>query len=133
NASSVDIIDLPINPDGTYRRSPASAFEPAQAMTAFPETLSNRFYGQNISGATMLPNGNILSCVGPTGTFVESTPDKREVWRYVNPVGQNNVIIQQGSMPRNNMVFKIYRYAKDHPAFAGKTIRRLGRIEDGML
>ncbi|MFN4985125.1 MAG: aryl-sulfate sulfotransferase [Ignavibacteria bacterium] len=133
NASSVDIIDLPINPDGTYRRSPASAFEPAQAMTAFPETLSNRFYGQNISGATMLPNGNILSCVGPTGTFVESTPDKREVWRYVNPVGQNNTIIQQGSTPRNNMVFKIYRYGKDYPAFAGKTLRRRGRIEDGML
>lgn len=133
NASSVDVIELPVNADGTYRRTGNAAYEPAQPTMLYPESLSNRFFGQNISGATILPNGNVLSCVGPSGTFVESTPDKREVWRYVNPVGQNGTIIPQGSTPRNNMVFKIYRYPKDAPAFAGKRLSRRGRIEDGPL
>lgn len=132
NASSVDVIDLPINADGTYRRTGKEAFEPLQSTMLCPEALSSKFFGQNISGATMMPNGNILTCLGPSGTFVEFTPDKREVWRYVNPVGQMG-ITPQGSMPRNNMVFKIYRYGKDHPAFAGKNLKPLGRIEDGTL
>lgn len=133
NASSVDMIELPVNSDGTYRRTGTDAYEPTQATMLYPETLSNRFFGQNISGATILPNGNVLSCVGPSGTFVESTPDKREVWRYVNPVGQNGVITPQGSTPRNNMVFKIYRYPKDSPAFVGKRLTPRGKIEDGPL
>jgi hypothetical protein len=133
NASSVDLIELPVNADGVYRRTGTAAYEPAQSTMLYPESLSNRFFGQNISGATILPNGNVLSCVGPSGTFVESTPDKREVWRYVNPVGQNGTIIPQGSTPRSNMVFKIYRYPKDAPAFEGKRLSRRGRIEDGPL
>lgn len=31
------------------------------------------------------------------------------------------------------MVFKIYRYALDYPAFVGKTIVSRGRLEDGPL
>ncbi|MFM8771702.1 MAG: hypothetical protein ACKOE4_06740, partial [Candidatus Kapaibacterium sp.] len=35
--------------------------------------------------------------------------------------------------PRNNMVFKIYRYAPDYPAFSGRTLLPRGRLEDGPL
>ncbi|MBM4178962.1 MAG: hypothetical protein FJ211_06495 [Ignavibacteria bacterium] len=133
NASSVDVIELPVNTDGKYRRAGTAPYEPAQSSMLCPDALSSKYYGQNISGATMLPNGNTLTCLGPSGTFVEFTSDKREVWRYVNPVGQNNMIIQQGTVPRNNMVFKIYRYPKDYPAFAGKKLTPRGRIEDGPL
>lgn len=133
NASSVDVIELPLNADGTYRRAGTAPYEPTQSTMLCPETLSNKFFGQNISGATVMPNGNILTCLGPSGTFVEFTPDKREVWRYVNPIGQNGTVTAQGATPRNNMVFKIYRYPKDFPGFQGKSMTRRGRIEDGPL
>lgn len=132
NASSVDIVELPLLPDGSYRRTGTASYEPAQAAVAYPPSLSGKFFGQNISGATRLPNGNTLSCLGPSGTFIESTPNNDEVWRYVSPVSQNG-ITAQGGTPRNNMVFKIYRYGKDFSAFQGKRLTPRGRIEDGPL
>lgn len=132
NASSVDMIELPRNECGSYRRSESGAFLLVNPTVLFPPALSNRYYAQNVSGATILPNGNILSCLGPSGTFIESTPEGDEVWRYVNPV-TNTGIVSQGQMPRNNMVFKIYRYGPDHPALAGKTLTSRGRLEDGPL
>lgn len=132
NASSVDEIELPLNGDGTYAREAGKAYSPAKPMMVYPKTLTNRYYGQNISGATRLANGNTLSCLGPSGTFIESTPDGQEVWRYVNPV-TNMGVIPQGQTPRNNMVFKIYRYGLDYPAFAGKSLIPRGRLEDGPL
>ena len=132
NGSSVDEIDLPLNEDGTYRREPASPFAPAAPIVVYPQTISTRFYAQNISGATRLPNGNTLSCLGPSGVFVESTPDGDEVWRYVNPVGMNG-IASQGQTPRNNMVFKTYRYGEDHPAVKGRNLTPRGRLEEGPL
>lgn len=130
--SSVDEIELPIGPDGTYLREAKKAFAPSKPAVVYPKTLSLQFYAANISGATRLPNGNTLSCLGPSGTFVESTPDFQEVWRYVSPV-TNTGITPQGQTPRNNMVFKIYRYGPDYPAFAGKTLTPRGRLEDGPL
>lgn len=130
--SSVDEIVLPLSPDGSYKREPKKAFAPARPTVVYPKTLTQQFYGQNISGATRMPNGNTLSCLGPSGTFVETTPEGAEVWRYVNPV-TNTGIAPQGQTPRNNMVFKIYRYAPDYPAFAGRTILPRGRLEDGPL
>ncbi|NDI18810.1 MAG: aminotransferase class III-fold pyridoxal phosphate-dependent enzyme [Actinobacteria bacterium] len=130
--SSVDEIELPIGPDGTYLREAKKAFAPSKPVVVYHKTLSLQFFAANISGATRLPNGNALSCLGPSGTFVESTPDGQEVWRYVNPVS-NTGITPQGQTPRNNMVFKIYRYGPDYPAFAGKSLVPRGRLEDGPL
>jgi hypothetical protein len=132
NMSSVDMVDLPVNTDGTYRKNASGAYEPLTAVTLYPKTLSNQFFGQNISGATKMPNGNLLTCLGPTGVFIEVTPEGREVWRYVNPVSQTG-ITSQGGTPRNNMVFKIYRYPPDFPAFQGKTLSGRGYIEAGPL
>jgi len=132
NGSSVDEIDLPLNEDGTYRRDAASAYMPQQPIVVYPSAISTRFYAQNISGATRLPNGNTLSCLGPSGVFVESTPEGDEVWRYVNPAGMNG-IASQGQTPRNNMVFKTYRYGEDHPAVKGRKLAPRGRLEDGPL
>lgn len=132
NGSSVDEIDLPLNTDGTYRREPSKAFAPAVPIVAFPPNITAAYYAQNISGATRLPNGNTLSCLGPTGTLIESTPEGDEVWRYVNPVSMYG-ITSQGQTPRNNMVFKAYRYGEDHPAVKGRNLTPRGRLEEGPL
>lgn len=132
NGSSVDEIDLPLNTDGTYRREPAKPFTPAKPTVAYPPNITAAYYAQNVSGATRLSNGNTLSCLGPSGIFIESTPDGDEVWRYVNPVAMND-IVSQGQTPRNNMVFKTYRYELDHPAVAGRNLTPRGRLEEGPL
>lgn len=131
-ASSVEMIELPVNSDGTYRKNRDQPFEPTESAILCPENLSIDFFAQNISGATVLPNGNILTCIGPSGVFVEFAPDKREVWRYVNPVSMTG-IVQQGTEPRFNMVFKINRYPLDYPAFAGKALAPQGCIEESPL
>ncbi len=51
---------------------------------ALPPT---EFYGQNISGAQRLPNGNTLICEGPTGRIFEVTDLGETVWSYQNPFG----------------------------------------------
>ena len=129
NYSSVEEIIPPVNTDGSYSISSGTAFGPLSSTWNYTAQNPIDFYGQNISGATRLLNGNTLACVGPTGIFLELTQDKKIVWKYINPVTQNGVLTQ-GQTPSNNMVFKIYRYSPNYSAFAGKTLTSKGPIEN---
>ncbi|MBL0321178.1 MAG: hypothetical protein IPP80_02145 [Ignavibacteria bacterium] len=111
---------------------PTSSYGPATPVWQFPEVGTSAFFATNISGATRLPNGNILSCLGPQGTMIEVTDGGREVWRYQSPVG-NSGPVRQGTTPRNTMIFKVYRYGPDHPALQGKPLIKQGKLEDGPL
>lgn len=65
-----------------------------------------KFNSPYIAGAQRLPNGNTLICEGGTGRIFEVTKDKEIVWEFINP--------------DRKAVFRAYRYAPNHPAFAGK-------------
>lgn len=127
--SKVEELHVPLNADGTYKRT-SGAFGPTSPTLLYPPVPTTAFYAMNISGATRLPNDNILSCLGPSGTFIESTPAGEEVWRYVNPANLLG-IAGQGDTAKNNAVFKIYRYAPDFPGFDGKQLIPNGTVEDG--
>lgn len=43
------------------------------------------FFSAYISGAQLLPNGNLLVCEGGPGHLFEVTPDKEVVWNYRSP------------------------------------------------
>lgn len=128
NYSTIEEITPPIATDGNYTITSNSPFGPSIATWNYTASTPTQFYGQNISGATRLPNGNTLACVGPSGMFLEVTNDKNTVWKYISPVTQSG-IIYQGQTPTNNMVFKIYRYAPDYSAFTGRTLTSKGPIE----
>jgi len=128
NYSTIEEITPPITTDGKYTITSNSPFGPSIATWNYTASTPTQFYGQNISGATRLPNGNTLACVGPSGTFIEISYDKNIVWKYISPVTQSG-IIYQGQSPTNNMVFKIYRYAPDYSAFTGRTLTSKGPIE----
>ncbi len=83
--SSVDEIVPPVNSDGTYRLESGSAFEPSEADWSYTAPEKMEFYSSFISGAERLPNGNTLICTGGLGEFLEVTPEKEIVWRYLNP------------------------------------------------
>jgi len=96
----------PLNADGTYGRRPGQPFGPALPLWRYA---SAEIYSPNISGAQRLANGNTLICSGASGRLTEVTTDGAVVWIYVNPYA----VHEGGKLHRE--VFKVRRYAPDHP------------------
>ena len=97
-------------------------------------------YSAILSSAQRLPNGNTLICTGAWGTVIEITPTGEEVWRYVNPVVSDTVIVPQYSQVPDeafnrdaNTIFRAYRFGPDHPALSGRDLTPGLTIEDGAL
>lgn len=124
--SSIDIIRTPILPNGAYQS--ALPYGPANPAWIYTDSVKTRFYSQIISGAEMLPNGNVLICSGVQGRFFEVTPQKKTVWEYRNPVSPAG-IQTDGQTPGNNQVFRCSYYPSQYPAFSGKTLTSKGTIE----
>ncbi len=62
------------------------------------------------SGAQRMPNGNTVICECTKGRLFEVTHEGDLVWEYHVPFYYDHNIFG-----RNNMVFRAYRYAADHP------------------
>lgn len=123
--STVDEVDLPVDATGRYAREPGKAFGPGKPFWSYEAPVRKDLYSSYISGAQRLPNGNTLICSGANGTFIEVTPAKDVVWRYVNPVpggppggGPPGVTGPRGG----GAVFRATRIATDHPGLAGKKL-----------
>lgn len=129
--SSVDQIDVPFDPESGFHREKGKPWGPTEPVWTYTAPNKEDFNSIFISGAQRQPNGNTLICEGASGTFFEVTPDKREVWRYVNPANppQPDEEVDGDSRRRGGRasflrytVFRVYRYAHDYPAFEGKDI-----------
>ncbi len=84
-----------------------------------------RYFAAVISGAQRLPNGNTLTTLGTSGTFVEVNGEGEVVWEYVNrwlpdgPLASTTPIPpREGSPVGTNAVFKVRRYGEDYFDFA---------------
>ena len=119
--SSLDIIEPPLEPGGTYTIGPEQAFEPGFSFLSYSGGADNFFYSVNISGVQPLSNGNLLACVGNGGRFFEITPEEELVWEYINPVNNFGPIIQ-GNSTGSNSVFRITRYSPDYSAFVDRML-----------
>ena len=128
NFSSVEIITLPMQPDGTYALLPDQAWGPLTTDWRYPETLNADFFSNNISGAQQLPNGNILIATGRLGDILEVNMAGEEVWRYINPIGVFGSI-NQGGLPNGNSIFRAERYPASYPGLAGRELTPMGVLE----
>jgi hypothetical protein len=126
--SSIDEIVPPVDANGNYSILPGSPFGPASAVWSYTATPPTDLYSVFMSGTQRQPDGNTLICVGTGGTFLEVTPDKAVVWKYVNPMRETGPI-RQGDPPTGNNVFKIRRYAPDYPGIVGRTLTPSDPIE----
>lgn len=108
--SSVEEIAPPIDGDGNYTWVPGTIYEPADPLWNYTAPVPTDFYASASSGAQRLPNGNTLICEADEGYFFEVTQSKSIVWDHDN------------SLPvvPNDNVFKVRRYAPDHPALPGQ-------------
>lgn len=127
--STVVEIDIPFTKDGGFRREEGAAWGPPKPVWEYSAPNREDFNSGFISGSRRQPNGNTLICEGATGTFFEVTANKQEVWRYRNPVDMIEPESDDEDSPRNASsdflryaVFRVYRYARDYPGFAGKDL-----------
>jgi hypothetical protein len=139
--SSVEELEPPTNPDGSYVwPAPSEAFGPAAPVWTYTAPVLIDLYAAILSGAERLPNGNTFVTDGAHGTAFEITPGGDEVWRYVSPVVSDTVVVPQyGEIPDEgfnrdaNTIFRFYRFGADHAGLAGRDLTPGLTLEDGAL
>ena len=128
NYSTVDEIAPPVNSSGSYLLTAGSAYGPTNLAWTYEADPPSSLYGNDICGAQRLPNGNTLINYGTLGIFFEITSAGETVWKYINPVDQSGPVTQGSEIPGDtthpgegmNSVFRVYRYAVNYAAFAGR-------------
>ena len=70
-----------------------------------------------------------MVCNSDKGEFLEVTPAKEIVWKYINPVISSGALAQgvvttdsEGNWIPNNQVFRSYRYGQDYPGLVNKDL-----------
>ena len=122
--SSIEEIVPPVDGYG-YRREPGAAYPPAEPVWSYTAETPTDFYSSIVSGVQRLPNGNTLICEGTSGNVFQVTPDGKTVWQYVYPM-DGDTPLKQGEQPSilaqaagdtitNNILYRAYWYAPDHP------------------
>ncbi len=93
-----------------------------------PDT--TKMYSATISSAQVLPNENVLICVGRRGYSFEITPDNEVVWEYITPL-RNGFLVTQGDIVDEfrNSTFQFKRYPVDFPGFEGRDLSSKGTLE----
>ena len=127
NYSTIDIIDPPINADGTYSIDSVYTFGPETYSWTYTADPPNSLFSVNISGASRYKNGNTIIAEGRSATIYEVDTMGNVLWKYVSPVGPFGPQTQ-GEMPNGNL-FRAERYGPDFPAFSDKKLQPQGPIE----
>jgi hypothetical protein len=117
--SSIEVVDLPIDSAGFYT-SPTFGTHYLPDSSSRTYFLSPEFSSGRLSGAQLLPNGNILICSGNRGYFFEIDNADSMVWLYKSPVS-NGGIVSQGTTNNSSLfqVFNVTRYFIDFSGFQG--------------
>lgn len=119
--SSVEILNPPIK-NMEYELDPNGVYGPGAADYIFTKTPNNQFFSAVMSGAEVLPNGNLFMVEATKGKFTEyNVQSGTVVWEYINPITVNSVT-KQGTYPAGNNTFRAYKYPKSYSAFSGKTL-----------
>lgn len=136
NFSSVDEIIPPVDGNGNYSLVSGSAFLPVAQTWIYSSDTPADFNSPRYGGSQRLPNGNTLVCNSDKGEFLEVTPAKEIVWKYINPVISSGALTQ-GVVTTdsadvwiiNNQVFRSYRYGPDYLELDGNDLKPGDPIE----
>ena len=134
--SSVDEITLPQTAPGVYVLEEGEPYGPSEPTWTFEK---EGFYAAFISGAQRLPNGNTLITEGTWGNVFEVTEAGEQVWRYKNPIYNNEAVAANAELPDStglntaNLVFRSTRYPTDYPGFAPLNLAPQGYVEGDFI
>ncbi len=133
NASSVDIITLPLD-GNSFFRDENTAFGPNELYFQFPSVLDTNFFVSRVCGAQMMPNDNIVISVGAGGLVLEVDTEadftalEDYLFEYLLPVGITGPVAYN-TPDFNSNYFKSKRYAPDYEGFEGRDLTPQGVIE----
>jgi hypothetical protein len=103
-----------------------------QLVWSYQSGMQHSFYSNFISGCQRLPNGNTSINSGAQNHMFEVTPSGEVVWEYIYPgvVGSAATIQTDpfGAAMGMNVIYRHYRYGKDHPGLAGKDLTPQGTL-----
>lgn len=108
----------PLLADGTYERSPGSAYGPAAPAWRYVASPPESFWASHLSSARRLPSGNTLLCDGPAGELREVTPAGAVVWQYTLQADGGGAV----------SLFRAERYEASDPALAGRDLAPRGPL-----
>lgn len=115
NYSSVEILSPPVSSSGAYKTD--LPYLPKASTWIYKDTLN--FFSSLISGAQMLPNGNVLICSGIPGDMFEVDSNKNKVWEYKSPVNDHGPVMQGKN---GGSVFRCTFISQGFAGFSGKTL-----------
>jgi hypothetical protein len=100
--TTVDEIEPPLNENGSYYIEPGYPYGPEEQTWIYDAD----FYSWYVGGSLRISNGNTIICNGPSGYFIEVSPEGDIVWEYENPY----------PTPLNNEIFKFEYYPPIDPS-----------------
>ena len=131
--STVDVIAPSILPNGTYEMDVNGRYLPTVQDYVYSAPVPTDFYSHNISGAHMLPNGNIMIAEGSQGHLFEIDSLDNIVWDYRSPVVTDSILEQEevipGTQTLNNRVFRATRITYDYAGLSALPLFNQGPIE----
>lgn len=115
--SSVEIVNPPINTDGTYNFVEGEAFQPLMPEISFNKLTfpGLEFYSSYLSSAKVLKSGNIFITVGIDNYDIEINSAGELIYRY-NYSNSNG--------------FRTEKYDVNYPAFEDRDLSPMGTIEN---
>jgi hypothetical protein len=115
NYSSVEILSPPVSSSGAYKTD--LPYLPKAPTWIYKDSLA--FFSSLISGAQILPNGNVLICSGIPGDMFEVDSNKNKVWEYKSPVNDHGPVMQGKN---GGSVFRCTFIPGGFAGFSGKTL-----------
>lgn len=119
--STVETFTLPAMENNTYPIPAGAAFLPLAQNWIYAASPVTALFSMVMGGAQRLPNGNTIICNANAGTFLEIDSFGNNLWKYVNPVGQNGTA-SQGNQPFMNSCFRVVYLAPDYPGLSGQVL-----------
>ncbi len=114
--SSVEIIETPVQADGSYFLENAKAFTPIKPTVEYNSPATNTVIKSGYtSGAKVLPNGNIFITEGMSATCYEIDKSGKKLFKYL--------VADAGYL------FRSEKYPADYEPFIGKFLQPLGVLE----
>ncbi|MDC3195991.1 aryl-sulfate sulfotransferase, partial [Flavobacteriaceae bacterium] len=129
--SEIMIFSTPTTSPGFYNYTPNSSYGPEAPEFIYESNEENDFSSNILSGATRLPNDNILICDGNSGRIFEINSTNDIVWDYIIPVNNSTgEISSQGDViDFNNLTFRGIKYSAEYEGFVGKDVTPSDPIE----
>ena len=125
NASSVDIINPPVDSFGNYALTSGQAYEPDSLAWTYQSTNPGSFFSAYMGGAQILPNGNILISEAMEGNLFEIDSSKNIVWKYIDPIEGNLRLSQDSEVTYSeNATYRCTFYPSSYSGFAGLNLSR---------